>query len=218
MFKNNTRTIYSKLESQAFITAGLSHCPTLSLNNTSIIFTYNVQAFLCKVGIDFDCNKVAASTPSKDYSKFISNKDKTKIPNQVMNVKGVNYTILLQEKVQIRTITNIQCELLIEELYLKGIIVHPKELITQMKEILISHEHPSPNSDVVAKKYFTLCLLMATYQSRDVLEQTLVKISKIHCSRVQLLVIISLLIAYFIVDVLFFILRIIHIVYEKTAV
>ena len=65
--------------------------------------------------------------------KYLETKDKTKRDNAAMQITGVNDTPMMEGKVQIGNVHNDQRELLIEELYLRGITVDPKEKITEIK-------------------------------------------------------------------------------------
>ena len=95
----------------------------------------------------------------------------------MMKVSGVTYTPLLLGQVQIGTITNAQRELMIEELYLRGIVVGRKELITKMKSMLVQHEYPNLKCKAM-KKYFFPKLLTASNWSKDVVDVTLLKINE----------------------------------------
>ena len=57
--------------------------------------------------------------------------------------------------------------------------MHPKELITWLKAIMISHEYPNPNCNAITKKFFTAPLLAATNYSKDTIEEILIKIDDI---------------------------------------
>ena len=80
--------------------------------------------------------------------------NKTKQPNASVRIAGANFTPLLVGKVQIGTITNIQRELIIEELFLRGMVVERKELIAKMKQLLVEHEHPNAKCEMTKKCFF----------------------------------------------------------------
>ena len=74
--------------------------------------------------------------------------------------------ILLLGQVQIIKVTNIHRELIIKEFHLRGIVAKKTELITKMKLMEISHEHPNPMKkedlkEKEAKKIFHSKLLTA---------------------------------------------------------
>ena len=71
-----------------------------------------------------------------------------------MKVSGVHRTLLLLGKVQLGTSHNDHRELIVEELFLRGIKVDSKALITEMKNSLIENEHPNKETDAVTKKFF----------------------------------------------------------------
>ena len=75
-------------------------------------------------------------------SKFVEYKDKTKRDNAMIKVGGIHFTPLLEGKVQLDLVYNTQRELLLEELFLREIIVNQKEQITKLKEYLMRNEYP----------------------------------------------------------------------------
>jgi len=85
---------------------------------------------------------------------------------------------------QIGKITNAHRELLIEELYLRGIVVDKKELITRMKVMLINNKHPNSKNDE-EKKYFNPKFLTAADWSKDSLDVTLAKLRIIRSGRLM---------------------------------
>ena len=70
------------------------------------------------------------------------------------------YTLLLLGHVQIGKILSAHQELVIEELYLQGIVANKKELIARMKIMLINNKHSDPKNDE-KKKYFNPKFLAA---------------------------------------------------------
>ena len=100
-----------------------------------------------------------------------------------MKISSVHYTRLLLGKVQLGTIHNDQRELLVEELFLCGIIVDKKVKIKAMKKSLIEHKYPDENTDKEEKKYFFPKFLIAPEWSKDVYDKTLKKIEEIRRSR-----------------------------------
>ena len=68
---------------------------------------------------------------------------------------------LIQGKVQLGNVHNDQRELLIEECYLRGVVIDPKEKKNTMKKELISNECPE-NANAKDKKHFYPRLLTAT--------------------------------------------------------
>ena len=92
-----------------------------------------------------------------------------------MKKTGVDYAPLLLGKVQLGNAHNTQRELMIEELFLRNIIVDPKETITN---------HPNCN-DYKNKKFFLPKLLAATDWTKDVIADTLLKIKAIRDERAR---------------------------------
>ena len=72
-----------------------------------------------------------------------------------------------------------------EELFLRGIAVDQKELITKLKEHLMRNEHPGDGNSWKQQKHFKPKLLTAPDRSRDVVEVTLDKLSTLRSSRVE---------------------------------
>lgn len=100
-----------------------------------------------------------------------------------MMIKGVACTILVLGKVQIGTIHNDQRELLIEELFLRGIVVDPKEKIKVLKEKITSNECQNQVVDSETKKYFLCRLHAATDWSKDMCYETIAKITELRAQR-----------------------------------
>ena len=79
---------------------------------------------------------------------------------------------------------------MIEEWCLRGIVVQRTELITKMKAMVISHEHPNPRKkedpkEKDTKKYFHPKLLAAADWSKDVLDASLEKLNATCSSKIQ---------------------------------
>lgn len=66
MFKNKKRATFANPKAKSFITAGLSHMPTLLQNSASIAFACFLNTFLVKIGIDIDRCNAAGCCPLKD--------------------------------------------------------------------------------------------------------------------------------------------------------
>ena len=75
---------------------------------------------------------------SNTVEKHISAKDENEAENASMKVRGIDCAPLLSGHVQIGKITNVQRELAIEELFLRGIVVNSKEQIAKMKAMILS--------------------------------------------------------------------------------
>ena len=103
--------------------------------------------------------------------------EKEKQQNATMKVSGATHAPLLLGNVQIGTITNIQRELMIEELHLRGVVVGRKERITKMKLLLVEHAHPDAKCEAT-KKHFYPKLLTASDWAKYVVDATLMKISE----------------------------------------
>ena len=70
-----------------------------------------------------------------------------------MKITRVEYVPFLLSQVRIGTAYNNQCELLIEELLLRGFVVDGKELITNAEKRLVENEYLNA-ADPKIKKYF----------------------------------------------------------------
>ena len=139
MFKNRKR----KSENGREFACGTT-CNTEVLTSTcdrqkSIESSPNVEIEYCNNALN-SINQHKETRQSNTLSKFVSGKDKEKRQNTSMMIKGVSCTLLVLGKVQIGTIHNDQRELLIEELFLRGIVVDPKEKIKALKEKITSNE------------------------------------------------------------------------------
>lgn len=117
-------------------------------------------------------------------STFNASKDKDKRPNNAMEVDGVQYTPLLLGKVQLGNVTNVQRELIIEELLIRGISVDTKEKITKMKELLVNNEFPN-TLNWKKEKFFTPKLFTAPDWSRDVVDETMTKLNELRRLRTE---------------------------------
>ena len=69
-----------------------------------------------------------------------------------------------------------------EELFLRGIIIQLKELITKMKELLVNHEHPN-EKDVYVRKFFQPWFLMASNWAMDIVNIAIEKIYQIQSNK-----------------------------------
>ena len=65
-FKNCTRVVHTNPDSQAFITVGLSYCPSFSSNSSAILFPCIVNTFLLDVGVSVDLSQVVTSFPDRN--------------------------------------------------------------------------------------------------------------------------------------------------------
>ena len=119
---------------------------------------------------------------SDTTSKYVDSTDGDKPENAVTKSKCAVLTPLILRKIQTKTITNMQRELAIEELYLCGVNADKKEKIIRMKMMLVKDEYPNPKNDV-EKKFFFPMLLTADDWSKDRLDETLIKISDIRSKR-----------------------------------
>ena len=92
--------------------------------------------------------------------KYAESTHEDKIYDTVMRATGVDCTPPLIGKSQICEITNAQRDLIIKELHLCFIVVERKELITKMKSMLVTNEHPN-TKDESTRKLFDPELLTA---------------------------------------------------------
>ena len=117
-----------------------------------------------------------------DVDKHLGSMEKLKQPNAAMKISGVVRAPLLVCNVQIVAISNIQRELMIDELHLRGFIVGKKELITKMKSMLVENDHPNTKCETKKKCLFPK-LLTASDCSKDVVGITLLKTSEMRSKR-----------------------------------
>ena len=117
-------------------------------------------------------------------SKFMANKDKNENENEAVKKTGVNHAPLLLGMVQIGAIHDAQRELMIEELYLRNIIVDTKETTTNLKDQLLQNECPGC-TDCKSKKKFKPKLLSSADWSKDMLTDALTKIAAVRLERIN---------------------------------
>ena len=84
-----------------------------------------------------------------------------KRPSEDAMVTSVDCAPLLLGKVQLGSARSDQREILIEELFLRGAIVDPKEKITVLKKLLLKDEHEDDTSDPNKMKCFMLKFVTA---------------------------------------------------------
>ena len=83
---------------------------------------------------DHCCSK---KRKSETVQKFVDQKDVDERDNVAMKMTGIQHAPLIQGKVQLGNVHNDQQELLIEECYLRAVIIDPKEKRTTIKKELI---------------------------------------------------------------------------------
>ena len=89
-----------------------------------------------------------------------------------MKITRVEYVPFLLSQVRIGTAYNNQCELLIEELLLRGFVVDGKELITNAEKRLVENEYLNA-ADPKIKKYFYSKFLTSVDWQKDRLNNML---------------------------------------------
>ena len=100
-----------------------------------------------------------------------------------MNITGMQCTPLILGKVQIGAVHNDQRDLIIEELFLRGISASEKEKIIVMKKLLIDDECEKLPAAAEEKKCFYPELLTAAEWSKDALTETIEKINLFRSGR-----------------------------------
>ena len=118
-------------------------------------------------------------------SKFAESKDKTKRDNSAIKISGAHFTPLLIGKAQLGLACNTQRELLLEELLLRGIAVDRKMSITKLKYILMNNEYPGDSDSWKLQNFFNPKLFNAPDWSKDVMQQSLEKLSVFRSTRVE---------------------------------
>ena len=106
-----------------------------------------------------------------------------KRPNEAMAATGVDRAPLLLGKVQLGSAHSDRRETLIEELFLRGVMVDPKEKIAVLKQSLLKDEREDGAIDPSEMKHFMAKLLIAVEWSKDCLQSSLEKIAEMRQTR-----------------------------------